>query len=193
MFKSLLLNSLLLGGLLFSNHLLGQALSDIHVLETTSGKELPIGSQLSKQKSILLFLDADCPYVSSYESRIISILQLADSLEYKVFIIDPHFKDGQAINFLSTNEVLKSIDIRQFFDKDKKLTRYFGVSKLPEIVITKPKAAGIQTLYKGAIDDNPQDPSFVTETYAKDILLNRKNENSLKDGVPAMGCHVKKF
>jgi peroxiredoxin len=86
----------------------------------------------------------------------------------------------------------KSFTFPYLIDEGQKIYPQYGATKTPHIYILQKTRKGPQVKYIGAIDDNYQDASAVTKTYAEDAI------NALLEGkdVPeaktrAIGCSIK--
>ena len=68
----------------------------------------------------------------------------------------------------------------------------FGAKKTPEAYLLKPNGQKFSVVYKGAIDDNPQNPSDIGEAFLKnaiEIVIKGESINHMKSR--PVGCMIK--
>ena len=75
-------------------------------------------------------------------------------------------------------------------DKDHVIADAFGATKTPEVFVFD---GSMKLVYKGSIDDNPNNPSGVTKRYVEDAVqaLASGNQVEVSRSVPK-GCPIKR-
>ncbi len=77
-------------------------------------------------------------------------------------------------------------------DGDQEWAQLFQVSKIPEVILLVPRKTGLEVVYKGAIDHNPQLESAVTEKYLELALIQvLRGEKPAVPQVRAVGCNIR--
>lgn len=130
-----------------------------------------------KKAVVIFFTSTRCPYTRSYKDRITKLAQ-AYQAKSVAFIL---------INAESANEAsdamrkqAKEYNLPYLFDKGLAITSQLGASKTPETFVLASNLGHFTVKYYGAIDDNPQMASEVSEFYLKDAIdavLNKTNLN----------------
>ena len=73
-------------------------------------------------------------------------------------------------------------------------TKLFQLSKIPEGILLVQGQTGLEVVYKGAIDTNPQVESAVTEKYLEVALAQIiRGEEPSTTQVRAVGCNIRIF
>ena len=105
---------------------------------------------------------------------------------------NPEVKQGDNMAAMQARAKAKGFTFPYLMDKGQKIYPQYGATKTPHVYILQKTKKGPQVKYIGAIDDNYQDASAVTKTYAEDAV------NALLEGkeVPetktrAIGCSIK--
>jgi ubiquitin C-terminal hydrolase len=73
-------------------------------------------------------------------------------------------------------------------------TKHFNVSKIPEVMILTLNGSEIEVIFRGAMDNNPQAETSVTEKFlekALDQVL--KGEKPIPSQIRPMGCNIRVF
>ena len=87
----------------------------------------------------------------------------------------------------------KSFEFPYLSDSDQKVADMFGAEKTPEAFLLKNEKGTFRVVYKGAIDDNPQVASDVSQKFLKDAI-----DRVLQNGTPGKseihptGCVIRR-
>ena len=77
-------------------------------------------------------------------------------------------------------------------DGNQTVTKLFGISKLPEVVVITPGPTGFAVAYRGAIDNNPQMPENANTKYLESALSAIQNRSTPSPASSrAVGCNVR--
>jgi hypothetical protein len=77
-------------------------------------------------------------------------------------------------------------------DGEQEWAQLFQVSKIPEVILLVPGKTSLEVVYKGAIDNNPQLESAVTEKYLELALIQvLRGEKPAVPQVRAVGCNIR--
>jgi peroxiredoxin len=150
-------------------------------------------SDYSKAKGfIIIFTCNHCPYAVMYEDRINDLSKKYSELGYVLLAINPNDpevqpKDSYSLMIEKAKE--KSFVFPYLFDEGQKVYPIYGATKTPHVYLLDNKRI---VRYIGAIDDNAQDATLVTEKYLENAI------SSLEKGVKpnpevtkAIGCSIK--
>ena len=141
---------------------------------------------------VIMFTCNHCPYVRSYEERLIN---LQDNFK-KQGVSFVAINSNDEINYPedSFENMIKRANEKKYNfpylrDEDQSVAKAFGTSYTPEVFVFNEK----RTLqYHGRIDDNWQEPKKVTKQNLKEAIeaiLNKKTPD--RSETQAIGCTVK--
>lgn len=189
-----MLKSTLLTLIIFTTflQLSAQSLSDINLIDAVTGKSVNIQSQVKGKGLILIFQTLDCPFGKMYESRIITLRSKYTSQGFNFILVNPGNKDDS--NAMKSYIDNSGINTSFLADTDFALTKHFGITKVPEVVVLTPSAEGGVIRYRGAIDNNAQAEGSANSHFldkALDQLL--KGEDPSPAQARAVGCNVRAF
>lgn len=141
-------------------------------------------SDFGKYKSIVIvFTNNSCPYSKLYEGRILQLATEFEPKNVKFILVNPSFSSSAAEDTPAGMAKLckeKNYSVPFLIDDHGDISRQFGAGKTPESFVLK-NINGIFFLhYKGAIDDNPQVASDVSNHYLQDALNSVVSNTSIK-------------
>jgi peroxiredoxin len=151
--------------------------------------------QLQDMKAIVLvFTSLNCPFSKLYEDRIID-LENSFSPEGFVFaMINPHSGSEEEENTASIRQRIEEKGFKFPFleDNSQAVTKQFGITKLPEVVVITPSPTGYAISYRGAIDNNPQVAANANMKFLENALTAIQNRrNPSPSSSRPVGCNVK--
>ncbi|MFD2915723.1 thioredoxin family protein [Psychroserpens luteus] len=164
-------------------------------LENIDGNMVSLADYKDAKGFIVIFTCNTCPYAVAYEDRVEALNKKYADKGYPVIAImpnNPNVKQGDNMAAMQARAKAKGFTFPYLMDKGQKIYPQYGATKTPHVYILQKTKKGAQVKYIGAIDDNYQDASAVTKTYAEDAV------NALLEGkeVPetktrAIGCSIK--
>lgn len=144
---------------------------------------------------IVIFTCNHCPYAVAYQDRIIALDKKYKDLGYPVIAINPNDPVKQpedSFELMKVRAKEKGFTFPYLVDEGQEIYPQYGATKTPHVFILQKTDNGNIVQYIGAIDDNYDDASAVTEKYvenAVDALL-VGNEVAVKE-TKAIGCTIK--
>lgn len=128
---------------------------------------------------IVIFADNKCPYIDYYQDR---ILDLSENAGVPVRVI----YTGNA----AMVEAFSGLDTVS--DPDGSVRKALNASKVPEAFLLSNTSSGLEVIYQGAIDDNPQVEADVGSSYLMEaVQLYLKNERPEDSYIRASGCVIR--
>ena len=164
-------------------------------LENIDGNMVSMADFKDAKGFIVVFTCNTCPYAVAYEDRVEALNKTYADKGYPVIAIMPNntdVKPGDNMAAMKARAKAKGFTFPYLMDKGQKVYPQYGATKTPHIYILQKTKKGLQVKYIGAIDDNYQDASAVTKTYAEDAvnaLLNGEEVPEAK--TRAIGCSIK--
>ena len=164
-------------------------------LKNINGKNVALADYTKAKGFIIIFTCNHCPFAKAYEERIVALDKKYASLGYPVIAINPNdavqYPDDD-FNSMKVRAKEKGFTFPYLHDESQAVARKFGALKTPHIYIVQKENNNLNIKYIGAIDDNSDDATAVTEKYvesAVDALL--KGEPVAVANTKAIGCGIK--
>lgn len=164
-------------------------------LKNVDGKWVSMSDYKDAKGLIIVFTCNHCPYAKAYEDRIIALDKKYASAGFPVIAINPNdpaaYPDDSFEN-MQKRAREKGYTFPYLFDEEQTVYPLFGATKTPHVFVLANTGTGFTVEYIGAIDDNYEDASKVTNKYvenAVDALLagNKPGVTTTK----AIGCSIK--
>jgi thioredoxin-related protein len=189
--KLVFVSLLLLLGLSSTSY--SQNFNQLAATDAVSGSPKTL-SGLAKEKGVLLiFHDPSCPFAKLYESRIKALKTKFEDQEIGYVLINPQAQNNESeLTRFRAYIDDSGLNMPYLIDDKQQWTQSFKVTKIPESVLLMPGKTGLEVVYKGAIDNNPQLESAVTEKYLEMALT--QMVRGAKPAVPqvrAVGCNIR--
>jgi len=182
----------------FTTHAQGYDINDIATdfkLENIDGNMVSMADYNEAKGFIVIFTCNTCPYAVAYEDRVETLNKKYADKGYPVIGIMPNntdVKPGDSMEAMQARAKAKGFTFPYLMDKGQKIYPQYGATKTPHIYILQKTKKGLQVKYIGAIDDNYQDASAVTKTYAEDAVNALLEGNEVPEAkTRAIGCSIK--
>ncbi|MFZ1705555.1 MAG: thioredoxin family protein [Saprospiraceae bacterium] len=174
-----------------SGYQIGDTASDFN-LKGVDGKMVSM-AQFPKAKGfIVIFTCNHCPFAVMYEDRINSLAKMYTDKGYVLLAInpnDPEVQPKDSYELMIERAKEKGFVFPYLFDEGQKVYPEYGATKTPHVFLLDNKRT---VKYIGAIDDNAQDASAVTEKYLENaIAAIEKKERPNPEVTKAIGCSIK--
>lgn len=174
---------------------IGDKASDFK-LKNVDGKLVSLADFPTAKGFVVVFTCNNCPYAKAYQDRIIALDKEYKTKGFPVIAInpnDPAVEPGDSYEAMVTRSKEKGYSFPYLYDEKHEVYRQYGATKTPHIFVLKKNGQGeLIVSYIGAVDDNHQDASAVTQPYlenALNALLNNKQPEP--NFTKAVGCGVK--
>lgn len=164
-------------------------------LKNIDGKMVSLSDFPDVKGFIVIFTCNHCPYAKAYEDRIVALDKKYKSLGYPVIAINPNDPVAQPEDSFENMKIRakeKSFTFPYLLDEGQKIYPQYGATKTPHVFLLNKENGKNIVRYIGAIDNNYDDPSDVSERYvedAVDALLAGKPVP--KETTVAIGCTIK--
>lgn len=161
----------------------------------TDGQQHRLADFAEAKGYIVIFTCNHCPYAQAYEERIVALDQKYKTLGYPVVAInpnDPVVQPEDGLELMKVRAKEKGFTFPYLLDEGQKIYPQYGATKTPHVFILQKEGDKNVVKYIGAIDDNYEDASQVSEKYvekAVDALLAGKAIEQTT--TVAIGCTIK--
>lgn len=172
----------------------GQRVEDFALTDVLGGKSFSLTDHAESKAVVLVFTGLNCPFSKLYEDRIVQMHSDFGADGFVFTMINPHLglEEGESVEGAKDRAGEKKIGFSILDDSSQTVTRQFGITKLPEVVVITPSPTGWAVAYRGAIDNNPQVAANANMKYlenALSALQNRRNPSPAS--TRPVGCNVK--
>ncbi|WP_268036139.1 redoxin domain-containing protein [Algoriphagus sp. PAP.12] len=170
-----------------------QIFQSLERIDAVTGKSVQVESLIRDKALVLVFHSLKCPFANMYQDRIIDLKNNYSSKGVVFALVNPEVTKDQAA------ELRKFIDdsgvnTSYLIDEEQSLVKQLGITKIPETIILVPGENGLEIVYKGAIDNNPQAANSVSErSLERAINQILRGEKPSPAQIRATGCNVKSF
>lgn len=173
---------------------IGDRASDFN-LKSVDGSWISLDGLKNAKGAIVIFSCNTCPYVVAYEDRMIEMHNKYAQIGYPVIAInsnDDKLSPGDSFDNMKKRSKEKNFPFAYVYDKSQEVIKAYGGTRTPHVYILNKEGDDYIVKYIGAIDNNYQDASAVTENYIdnamNDILSGR---NVATQTTKAIGCTIK--
>lgn len=165
-----------------------QIISDFTLNNTSNDKPFMLSSLKEPIGIVVIFVSNDCPFVESYNNRIDQIHNQFNDQGIKLVLINSNSSDQKSGQEIAEQEY----SYPYLIDPDQKISKLFEARKTPEAFLLRPNGSQYHVVYRGAIDDNPQNEDDVDFSYlvnAIDRMLQKKAIGRISRH--PIGCMIK--
>ncbi|MBK8621852.1 MAG: thioredoxin family protein [Saprospiraceae bacterium] len=161
-------------------------------LKGVDGKKVSMADYKDAKGFIVVFTCNHCPYAVMYEDRINDLAKNYTKKGYVLLAInpnDPEVQPKDSYELMIERAKEKGFVFPYLFDEGQKVYPQYGATKTPHVFLLDNKRV---VKYIGALDDNAQDASAVTEKYLENAI--EALEKGLKpnpETTKAIGCSIK--
>lgn len=178
-----------------SGYQIGAKIEDF-TLKNAQNQSVPLSSFSDAPVVVVVFTSVKCPYAKSYESRLQSLDQTYTGKGVRFVYVNAAIglDEGTAPKAQPDVANTAAQDFPYLIDEGQQLSKQFGATKTPEVFVLQNTPDGFHLRYKGAIDDNPQVPSYVKQKYLANALDNLLAGRAVPIADQrATGCMIKRF
>jgi peroxiredoxin len=164
-------------------------------LKNVDGKIVSLADYKKAKGYIVVFTCNHCPFSQAYEQRIIDLHKKYADKGYPVIAINPNDKDrspDDSYEHMVTRAKEKGYPFVYLYDETQAIAKTYGATRTPHVYLLSKTSKGNIVSYIGAIDDNSEDASAVSEKYVENAinaLMSGKNVE--KNSTKAIGCTIK--
>lgn len=164
-------------------------------LKNTDGKYVSLRNYKEAKGFVVIFTCNHCPFAKAYQDRIIAINAKYKSLGYPVIAInpnDPALEPEDSFDNMVALSTRKNLAFPYLLDEKQEIYRKYGARKTPHVFLLQKEGNDLIVKYIGAIDDNSQDASKVTNPWLANAIDNLLKGNDPDPSLTkAIGCSIK--
>ena len=180
-------------GISFASY--SQNFTQLEAIDAVSGSKKNLASLAKEKGVVLIFYDPSCPFAKLYEARIIGLVTKFQAQGIGFALVNPQTQPSESEQTRLRTYIEESgLKMPYLIDGEQAWTKLLQLSKIPEVILLVPGQTGLEVVYKGAIDTNPQVESAVTEKYLEEALAQvLRGEKPTNAQVRAVGCNIRIF
>jgi peroxiredoxin len=184
----------LLSGINAQGYKVGDKADDFN-LKNVDGKFVSMRNYPEAKGFVVIFTCNHCPFAKAYQDRIIEINKKYKPLGYPVIAVnpnDPSIEPEDSFDNMVALSARKNFGFLYLFDEKQDIYRKYGARKTPHVFLLQKSGNDLVVKYIGAIDDNSQDASKVSNPWlanAIDSIL--KGSDPDPSSTKAIGCSIK--
>lgn len=152
-------------------------------------------TQIAESNGLLVIFSCNtCPWVSRWEDRMKSVANTARINNIGMIALNPNERirnRGESLSDMKRRSTKQTYNFVYALDQDHTIADAFGATKTPEVFLFD---ANMNLVYKGSIDDNPNNITAVKNQYLENAI------QAMMEGKPApiskgklQGCSIKRI
>ena len=163
-------------------------------MEAVSGGEVNLNMIKTSQGTLVMFSCNTCPYVVKAQDRTIEMIRYAVASGIGMIIINSN--EAQRDNDDSRKAMKEYANTQGYkvpyvIDKNSVLADAFGATRTPEVFLFDGNG---KLVYKGAMEDNPSNPSESKEIFLKAAIDNMVAGKPINPAsTKSIGCSIKRL
>ena len=147
------------------------SLSEQVLVDTRSGKNLKFADFTGKKAVVVIFTSSDCAFSMKYQERINKLHEDYATQDVSFVAINSNDSALNSSDAARLMRIQMPYEFPYIKDASQKVASVLEASRNPEAFVLVPRAGGSYDIaYRGQIDDNPLDASFVENHYLKNAL-----------------------
>ncbi len=145
--------------------------------------------KLSEEKpaTVVLFLATQCPIVTDYAERIVTLVKTYG--EKNVQFIGINSNRQENVKEIAEYSEKHKFEFTVLKDPENNIADYFGARRTPEVFLLDAKRV---LRYIGAIDNSPKEPTKHYLRNALDLVITGENISKESKKTRAVGCTIKR-
>jgi len=152
-------------------------------------------AECSDRGAIVVFTCNHCPFSQLYEGRIIELHKKFAESGFPVVAINPNDSISEPQDAFSIMQKLASgrnFLFPYLLDDTQDVAKAYGATKTPHVFVLQNENGLMIVKYVGAIDDNPDDPSAVSQNFVSDAITDLLEGREVRNPASkAIGCNIK--
>jgi peroxiredoxin len=173
---------------------IGDKAEDFRLLNV-DGKYVSMSDFPNAKGFVVIFSCNHCPFVVAYEDRMIALHKEFAPKGFPVIAINPNdtiLQPQDSYTLMKKRAKEKNFPFPYLIDANQTVYPKYGATRTPHVFLLRRDGSDLRVAYIGAIDDNHQDATKVTEKYlanAINAVISGKQPNP--DVTRAIGCTIK--
>lgn len=163
-------------------------------MEAVSGGEVNLNMVKTSQGALVMFSCNTCPYVVKAQDRTIEMIRYAVASGIGMIIINSNEAqrdDDDSRRAMKEYANAQGYKVPYVIDKNSVLADAFGATRTPEVFLFDGNG---KLVYKGAMEDNPSNPSESKNIFLKAAIDNMVAGKPIDPAsTKSIGCSIKRL
>ena len=174
---------------------LSQSYTQLSGKDAVSNSIKTLPSLVKEKGVVLIFHDPSCPFAKLYESRIKALRAKFETQGIGFVLINPQVQNNESeLTRLRTYIDESGLNMPYIVDEKQQWTQVFQASKIPEVFVLVPGKMDLELVFKGALDNNAQVESVVSEKFLEIALTQiLRGEKPAISQARAVGCTIRTY
>ena len=172
-----------------------QSLNDLSALDAVTGSPKNLASIASEKGVVLVFHSLNCPFAKMYEGRLKALKSTFQNQGISFALVNPEAGTTETDQASLRDYIDQSgLNMAYLIDAGQAWTKQFNITKIPEVILLVKGQNGLEIRYRGAIDNNPQAESAVSERHLERAINQfLRGEVATPGQVRAVGCNLRTY
>lgn len=162
--------------------------------KSVDNKEVSLNDMKTSKGLIVMFSCNTCPYVIKSQERTKEVMAYAKSKDIGMVVVNSNEAqrdEADSRNAMSKYAKSQGYDVPYVIDEKSKLADAFGATRTPEVFLFNGEG---KLVYKGAMEDNPSNPSESKEMFLKKAIDNMLSGKAVDpNSTKSIGCTIKRI
>lgn len=162
-------------------------------MSSTDGKDVTLGSARTQYGLLVMFSCNTCPYVVKSQDRTKEVMKYAREKGIGMVIINSNEAQrtgADSKEAMGRYSKKQGYNVPYVVDEGSKVADAFGATRTPEVFLFDGNG---KLIYKGAMEDNPSDPSASTQMFLKSAIDNMMSKKPVDpNSTKSIGCTIKR-
>ncbi|GAA0878678.1 hypothetical protein GCM10009119_16460 [Algoriphagus jejuensis] len=172
-----------------------QNLNELTAIDAVTGSQKNLRDLASGRGIVLVFHSLECPFTKMYEGRLKALKSSFQNQGFNFALVNPEVGTTAAEQTPLRSFIDQSgLNMSYLIDADQAWAKQLMITKIPEVIVLIKGATGLEIAYRGAIDNNAQAETAVSEKYLERALNQiLKGEAATPSQVRAVGCNLRTY
>ncbi len=139
------------------------------LVNVADGAPVSLDDFKSMEGVLVIFTSNVCPFDGYYQDRIKGLISTYTG-KIQVVLVNAHVEADESEDKMKSVFAQWNLPVPYLADKQQVVMKALGAKKSPEAFLLKSKGGKFTVFYNGAIDDNPQMASAVSQPYLKTAI-----------------------
>ncbi|RYE24300.1 MAG: thioredoxin family protein [Sphingobacteriales bacterium] len=162
-------------------------------MKSVDKKEVTLGSARTQYGLLVMFSCNTCPYVIKSQARTKEVMDYARGKGIGMVIINSNEGQRQgadSYDAMTRYAKKEGYNVPYVLDEGSKVADAFGASRTPEVFLFDGEG---KLIYKGAMEDNPSEPTASTQMFLKSAIDNMLSKKPIDpNNTKSVGCSIKR-
>ena len=162
-------------------------------MKSVDKKDISLGAARTQYGLLVMFSCNTCPYVIKSQARTKEIMDYARGKGIGMVIINSNAAQRQgadSYDAMARYAKKEGYKVPYVVDEASKVADAFGATRTPEVFLFDGEG---KLIYKGAMEDNPSDPSASTQMFLRSAIDNMLAQKPIDpNSTKSIGCTIKR-